>query len=451
MVFQWWVHIILCTISIGISAVIPNNDFNALIQFIQTTNLTTASPEIYDLFIKKTQQIARDGSPEQQALLASILENGSAENQAAPKNTHKMLEEMQEIVEADVISPAVWNQFIEDIRSIENSGTSEEKNTVTALLHQNQSHIVDHMKALIQSAWQSPELKKTLLFIAINTIMGALPTVGFKALSILSGNLDVARATTSLIDVGVLSAMDNMVRYTLQEQPTLITAPLAAAISTVIQEFIGYAGPRSTNTSLWGPLLGQPMMNSLQVTGILLIKQEIQRSGNIEKIIQNLSWKDLAFGQARDTAIANTYPTLSTYLQNSLQIIVKNSTVRTAVATTLSYAIEGALIAATLNALGVGFYTENMQTALVMGAFRGALEGLYYHTLNKERTVGIVQRLHGGFAALSIQRYLAAGVPQSNLYALTPLITQQLITGAIDGIIHKAGGWHTFIGSLFKR
>lgn len=80
---------------------------------------------------------------------------------------------------------------------------------------------------------------------------------------------------------------------------------------------------------------------------------------------------------------------------------------------------------------------------------RGALEGLFLHATQRTSRTGIMQRVSTGFGVSSIQKYLTTGIIGSTMSDLVPLVTQQVVADAVDGIVQKTGGWKKFVSSLF--
>jgi hypothetical protein len=133
--------------------------------------------------------------------------------------------------------------------------------------------------------------------------------------------------------------------------------------------------------------------------------------------------------------------------------MIKNQMVRSAIATTVTYAAEGAIMGAVLHSLGVGFYEETtIGTAMAQSMIRGALEGLYHFSAYREKPVGALQRLHGGFVARSVQQFMQTGSATiGGTLSVTPIVINQLATSAVNSIVRTHHGWSGLIQSIFKR
>jgi len=351
---------------------------------------------------------------------------------------------------ANVISPALLGDLISDLTRIDKQATPTQQSAIQTILKENHSTIEATIQQTIKSTLANPEVKKFLGTIAMGTVYGVLPSIGFQALSILSGNMDLATAGTALIDVGVLSALDSFVRYISAQggiSPEMSSFN-AGTLSTALQEFIGFVGNRPTTIPLLGPA-GRPLIAGLRSLTLNLTTKEIDKSGGIPTLLQKINWNDLAMGP-ENQAVVSEHHSAYEFIRNNLSMIIQNQTVRSATATVVSYAIEGAVIGAVMHSLGIGFYNEiTIPSALSNAMLRGALEGLYSFSQYGTQPTGIVQRLTGGLTSLSIQRYLQSGVGVGTL-DITPLAVQQITVGAVTGIVRQAGGWANAFKGLYS-
>jgi hypothetical protein len=426
-------------------ATIPPAEFSAIIAKIKKIDLDTATDAKQEEFMSLSTKIATEGNTTQQQYLEDLL------NEELPEE-NAQLAAVATIIESDIVTPEVWQKKVMGVlKAIDEHGSVEEKSMLSDFMREHKDKIAAHCKKLIESLYYDTQVKEALKFIIVNTIFGILPSLGLKSLSILAGNLPLATATAQLTDLSILSALDSIVRYSMQKQPDYLSAPLAAGISTAVQDFIGFAGPRPANFSMLGFTATTTDMATLQAATIVFAKNSINQD-SIPKIINNLDWQELAVGS--DQQLVTTSPeemTFMGYLQNALIPVLQNKTVRSITATTLSYAVEGALLAAALNVVGLGFYGTSTPAALVAGMTRGALEGLFLHASQKMTRPGIIQRVSTGFGVLSIQKYITTGIMGTAMTDLVPLVTQQILAGAVDGIVHKTGGWKKFVTGLFAR
>jgi hypothetical protein len=427
-------------------ATIPPAEFDAMIATLKKIDLNTATDAEYEQFMALSATIDIEGDLTQKNYVNALL------NEELPKE-NEQLKAVASIIESDIVTPEVWQKKVMGVlKDIDEHGSAEEKSSLHIFMREHKEKIAAHCKKLIESLYYDSEVKEALKFIIVNTVMGILPSLGLKSLSILAGNLPLAMATAQLTDLSVLSALDSIVRYSLQKQPEFLSAPLAAGVSTAIQGFIGFVGPRPANFSILGFTAKTTDIATLQAATIAFAKNNLVNQNNMVNILNNLDWQELAVGSEQQ--LVTTKPeelTFMGYLQNALIPVLQNQTVRSVTATTLSYAIEGALLAAALNIVGLGFYGTSTSAALVAGMTRGALEGLFLHASQKTTRPGIVQRVSTGFGVLSIQKYITTGIMGTAVTDLVPLVTQQVLAGAVDGIVHKTGGWKKFVTGLFAR
>jgi hypothetical protein len=445
-----FLFLMCCLANTPLQADIASAEFSTMLSFIKNTDLNTASDAEYAQFMAYSERIATDGSPEQQALLETVLEGEDIpEEEITAINTFKKIDLL---LESDIITPEVWQKNVmEPLKEIDQQGTAAEKAELGTFIASHKDRIAYHCKKLITSLYYDPHVKEALKFIIVNTILGVLPSLGLKSLSILAGNLPLATATTQLTDLSVLCALDSIVRYGFREQSEYLQAPIAAGISTAVQDFIGFVGPRPMGWNLLGAQVTTTEMAALQAATIVFAKNNVINQNNMLNIVNNLDWKEVAIGSENTLISEQSEKTLIGYLQNALTPVLQNNTVRSIAATTLSYAVEGALLAAALNMVGLGFYGETTTTALVAGMTRGALEGLMLHASHTMGRPGIVQRISTGFGVSSVQHYLTTGIMGTSMSDLVPLVTQQVLAGAVDGVVQKTGGWKKFVTSLFAR
>ncbi len=396
--FYYILFFILCAPTVLRPATITPDEFKTMISFIKKTDLTAATDAEYEKFMTYSQRIAEDGTSEQKSLVEAVLEGDDIEESTAEEKLESLnspddtFTKINTLLESDIITPEVWQtKVMQTLKEIDSTGTPAEKESLNAFIHTHKERIVFHCKKLINSLYYDSTVKEALQFIIVNTLIGVLPSLGLKSLSILAGNLPIAAASTQLADLSVLCALDSIVRYGMSNQSEYITGPVAAGLSTAIQDFIGFAGPRPTGLNIFGATITTTELASLQAATIVFAKNNLIKPDNIAKMVSRLNWKDLALGS--NTQLVSTTAeetTLIGYIQNALAPVLKNKTVRAVTATTVSYAVEGALLAAALNVVGLGFYTESTTQALVAGMARGALEGLFMHATNKVRSESVV-------------------------------------------------------------
>lgn len=443
----------LCTILLFIFSIFTNplwaiiepSNFNQMIGFIKKLDLDNASEAEREQFMSYTERIEIDGSPEQKNKAHAILDDDDDDDKDE-------LNVVATILESDVITPEVWQKNVMGVlKNIDATGSTTQKSALNEFIAAHKERILFHCKKLINSLYYDSTVKEALKFIIINTLIGVIPSLGLKSLSILAGNLPLATASTQLADLSVLCALDSIVRYGLGNQSEYITAPVAAGVSTAVQDFIGFVGPRPGNLNILGATITTPELAFVQAATMTFIKNNVLQQDNIPKIINNLDWQELAVGSDALVAAQPEEKTLIGYLQNALAPVLKNKTVRAVTATTLSYALEGAALAAALNMVGLGLYGASTTQALIAGMTRGALEGLFLHAAQRTSRTGIMQRVSTGLSVSSIQKYLTTGIMGSSMSDLVPLVTQQVVAGAVDGVVQKTGGWKKFVTSLFAR
>jgi|GEM_PF-6026920 len=434
--------LLLLILVLPLHAEIPHDMFQTMITFLRTTPLNTATNST---FMQYAKQISTEGSDEQQAQLETIL----ADEETAPTPTDQTLTAIAQILKSDIITPETWQKkVIAPLAALDMLGSAEDKKKTTAFLKLHLKECIHHMRSLIESVYHNPMVLEALKYIVMGTLIGVIPSVGLKTLSIASGNMIVSTATQQLTDLAILSALDSIVQYGLQNKTGPFAGPIAAALSSAVQDFVGYIGPRPSNLSFLGFQFTTAELAVLQAGAIAIAKETFVKSGKAEKIVSTLNWQDVVIGN-QEIVPTSEESSLVSYLGTTLATIVNNQTVRSVCATTISYAIEGALIAASLNAAGIGFYGESTTHALLTGMMRGGLEGLYLHALNKTTTSGILQRVQSGFAITSLQQYISAGALQMTVGSMVPLVTQQVIAGAVNVVVQKNGGWRGLMKNIF--
>ena len=349
----------------------------------------------------------------------------------------------------DVISPATWKDITQDIKKVEQKGTPVQQAAIETILNANKPIIEKTIENTFIATVNNTEVKKFIGAIAMGTVYGALPSIGFKALSILSGNLDLATAGLELVDVGILSALDSFVRYAEQKAGSSqeMTALQAGMVSTAVQQFIGFKGTRPTDIPLLGPA-GRPLMAGLQGLAFTVLTKKFEAIGGADSLLQKVNWRDIVQGSENQQAITQ-HSGAYEFIKNNLSMIVQNQTVRSAVATTVTYAVEGAVLGAVMHSLGLGFYDDTLTTALANSMMRGAMEGLYVFSQYGERHLGAIQRLQGGFTSMTVQRYMQSGVGMGAL-DITPVVVQQVTSSAVTSIVRQAGGWANTFKSLYS-
>ena len=427
-------------------ASLSDEQFKSIISLVKTIDLESASDAQYHNYITSISQVGEQGTQQQKDFLEGVLAGADTQAQLLDPE----IEQISTLLENDVITPSVWKTFVQLLQTIQNNGTLIQQNQIKTLLIEKKERLESAIKNLVFSTLKSIEVQQILKAVVIGAVYGVLPGVGFKALSILAGNMSLTQASTQLVDVGVLSALDAFARYATRNAPEAVSATFAGAASIALQDFMGYAGTRPVMLPFFGPL-GGPLTGALYGIGITVTHQELARRGTIKRVLANLNWRDMAVGQQAVTVPKENEPVV-TFIKNSLQKIIAHPTVRNAVATTVTYAAEGALMGAVMHTLGLGFYQESTITsALAQSMIRGALEGLYQLSHNGQESLGIVQRMQGGFVAHSVQQFITTGTTQLDLFSLTPVVVQQATTGAINSIVRTSGGWGGFMRTILGR
>jgi hypothetical protein len=426
---------------------IPETEFQDILHTLKTYDLPNADKAGYDYYLSLIMYVEDHGSKEQQEKLQRTFQE---EPEAPPVTQEQSLdttvETIKETLDADVISPELWRTVVHKIAIIEEKGSVIQQNEIRQLIETDA--VQNTIKNLIFSTMQSIDVKDVLKTITIGTVYGVLPGLALKAAAVLSGNLDIVTAGTALIDIGVLSALDGLVRYATQRTSELTSASLAGAASIATQDFLGYAGPRPTGIPLMGPI-GRPLLGLIQTAGMTLFKQKLDQEG-ISSILTSMDWRDVALGPKEGTIVEQSSAFM--LIKEKLNAVIQNETVRGAIATTLTYAAEGALMGAVMHTLGVGFYDESgIATAMAQSMIRGALEGLYTFSVYKEKPVGAAQRTLGGFAARSLQQVIRGGTPGIGLLAITPIVVQQVSSSVVNSVVRTTGGWGNLMGKIFRK
>ncbi len=364
-------------------------------------------------------------------------------------------QDIKHILSSDVISQERWKDFVKQITYIQEHGTQKQITDLQELLKTYRLSIAQFVENTVSSTCKDQYVLEFLAALTKATVYGVLPTLGFKSLQILSGNLNLATATQELIDVGCFAALDALITYTLKARTQALTpfeGFTSSALATVAQDFIGYAGTRPSDIPFLGPrIIQMPLFMGITNSVTILVNKELKKKGGVPGLLSTVDWKEAALG-SEALQIQENHPSLYQFLVDNLKIVLQNPVVREATATTVSYAIEGALVGAVMHQLGLGFYTEStVSAALGNSMFRGALEGLYHYTRYGQRNLGIVQRLEGGFIGSSLAKYVQTGTPALSALEVTPFVIRQLATGAVNSIVRQSGGWMNSIRSLFRK
>lgn len=427
-------------------AKMATKEFQEILNTLKTYDLNNADEEGFRYYISLITRVDQQGSEMQKAALERMFHEEPA---AVSGPADRALTEIQDTLKSDVISQAAWNSLVKDIGVIETHGSPAQIEVAKTVIVKNSDRISATIKNIINSTVQSVPVQDILKTVVIGTVYGVVPGIAFKGLSILSGNLDIATATTELIDVGVVSALDTLARYALQKTPDIISASFAGATSVAVQDFFGYIGSRPSELPLMGPV-GRPLLAMIQGAGLTMFKQELNRRDGAPAILTHINWRDMAIGPEEGVIVEQS--DAFNFIKTTIAQMIQNKTVQSAVATTLTYAAEGALMGAAMHALGLGFYEESgMTTALTQSMIRGAIEGLYHFSVYKEQPVGALQRLHGGFVARTVQQVIQRGSNQISLLSITPIVVQQLSTSAINSVVRTTGGWSGLMKKIFNK
>jgi hypothetical protein len=435
------------TLCISVSyAEMPTKEFQEILNTLKTYDLNNANEEGFRYYISLVTRVDQQGSEMQKAALERMFHEEPA---AVSRPTDRALIEIQDTLKSNVISQGAWNNLVKDIGVIETHGSPTQIETAKAIIVKNSDRISATIKNIINSTVQNVQVQDILKTVVIGTVYGVVPGIAFKGLSILSGNLDIATATTDLIDVGVVSALDTLARYALQKTSDVTSASFAGATSVAVQDFFGYMGSRPSELPLMGPI-GRPLLAMIQGAGLTMFKQELNRRGGAPAILTHINWRDMAVGPEEGAIVEQS--DAFNFIKTTIAQMIQNKTVQSAVATTITYAAEGALMGAVMHTLGLGFYEESgMTTALTQSMIRGAIEGLYHFSVYKEQPVGALQRLHGGFVARTVQQVIQRGSNQISLLSITPIVVQQLSTSAINSIVRTTGGWSGLMKKIFNK
>lgn len=451
-------------------------EFYKILYTLKTYDLNTADDEGYRNYLSLFMRIDDEGSQEQKDMLQSLSQTGVIPDQAkieaetevqeeiveeevaegvldpaADIRQQENIVEIQEIMSSDVISHTVWGRVIHLIGSIEENGSAPQKEIVHNIIASRPAQ--DLIKNIVWDTMQSVDVAQMLKAVTISTLYGTLPSVALKAVSLLAGNVDISAVGTTLVDVGVLSALDSLVRYATQgAMGSMASATLAGGASIAIKDFFGYAGAAPGELPFFGPF-GRPLLGMIQAAGLSYFQQEMARRGTVGTILKNLDWRDM-LGVSDESPKALTKGESAAYLfiTNSLTRMIKNETVRGALATTVTYAAEGALIGAVMYGLGIGFHGEStMSYAIAQSMIRGAAEGLYQFSAYREKPVGVLQRLQGGFVARSVQTFIQGGSSVVNPLSIAPILVQQVTKGAVDAVVRSNHGWGNLVKTIFRR
>jgi hypothetical protein len=437
---------LLCSTLIFVKAVyaeIPADQFQHMIQTLKTYDLDHADESGFHYYMSLITTINEQGSETQKSFTEHLFHE-----EPAQREYDHLVKNINNILESNVISPTSWHTLVNDINILEEYGTSLQQEAVHNSLSAHTKKIQNAIRSIISSTLQSVDVQHMLKTITIGTLYGILPSVALKTMALLSGNIDLATAGSVLIDVGVLSALDTLVRYSTQKTPDAISASLAGGASVALTDFFKRSTQEALEQSWLGPIKG-PMVGMIQGASMVLLKQELERRGSIQGLLTNLNWQDMAFGPEEQAITQQN--TVYEHIKNTLANLLNNTTAQRAVATTITYAAEGALTGAVMHSLGIGFYEEStLGVALTQSMIRGAVEGLYHFSSYKDESVGALARLHGGFVARTVQQWLATGATALNPLSITPVIVNQLCISAVNSIVRTSNGWRGLLNTLFK-
>lgn len=450
-IFLFFISILL---NPALHADIAPAQFDTMLEFINKTDLASATARDYKTFMNYAEQIVDNGSNGQRTALTDVL----GKNQPiVKKDTATVLKNIDTTLKTDVMTPEVMQKNVMGpMLTIDATGTDKERKMLNDFVHTHKESILDHCKKLIPSILHDPEVRNWLTVIINNTVNGALPFIGLTVLKMMTFNLSLANAGNEILDLGILCALDSLIRYDLQNESEYVQTGVAAGLSMALQGFAGFYGPTPTNLSILGKTIQTPELAAIK--GILsLLAQKNLNMQSLSTILPNLDWKELFLGETKKqlvTAQPQETKNLTTYVRNILEPVLSNETVRSVTASVVSYAVEGALLAAALNTFGFGEYGTTTTAALTAGMMRGALEGLATHASRGLNRAGIVQRVVSGTGIALATNFLTNGVNVNIMDiapALTPVMFQQIAAAATEQIIAQKGGWGSFIKELFTK
>lgn len=436
-------YYILFFISTFISTItradIAPEQFDEMLQFINTVDLKTSSTSDYKKFMRHAEQIVDNGSAIQRTQLKNILD--------ASKSIDTELDDVAEILNSDVVTPDVWQKTMNTLKKIDAYGSALDKTKLEAFINRYKNKLMHHIRKVIDNIWYDNTVKETLASIAWSVFSGSLPSVAITALSISMGNTSFDSALMPMTNLAVLCALDSLVRLGLKKENSLSQATIAAGMSTAIQNFIHFTGPNPSNLTLLGATVIKPTFATLQAAGL----DYAQKSLTVKKIKETIFTLDyVKAASLGDTQLiaAQSQETRSLvgYVQNALAVGIKKPIVRAVIANTVTYAVEGALMAAALNMAGLGEYGSTTEEALAFGAFQGLMQ----HASREATRAGIFERVENGIMIKTVQNALVKGLGTS-WTDIVPMVTQQVITGAVEGLVEKTGGWKAFITDFFKQ
>ena len=416
--------------------------FKEIINFVTSINLEAANDQDYQEYITALTQVQESGNDTQKEILERILDGEEVSEKVIANDP--TITAITAVFESDVITQNVWQDTITKIHDIDVSGTSEQKALLKTFFTENVKSISESIQGMVYNTFAQIEVKQAVQFITINTLYGVLPSVTFKSAQYFITGLDPAQASLDLIDVGILSALDSLVRYALTAAPALTSATTAAGLSTAAQDFLGFVGTRPAEIPLLGKI-GRPLVASLQAIATTATMQEIERRGGMGQILRSFKWQNIT--TTATSAITQTTTQTYQLIQKHLVEVLNNQTTRNAISTVTNHAVEGALMGAVMHMLGLGFYESSVTSSIMLASFRGAIEGLYH--FGSRQHPDLINNIQGGLLARNIQQIMVSGSTTLGIASAAPVVIQQVTKSVIENAVNTHGGWRGIINKIF--
>lgn len=367
-------------------------------------------------------------------------------NQMPPATFNKLINTITSTLSADIVTLQSWNGMVKALHTIDTQASTSQQKETQALLHNQQSSLRSVIEKVSETALNNKDVLKAAGTVAWGTFKSTAPVIALTAITIASGTQNMTSAAPLMITTGLEAGLWNLVYFLARKHPQLtnVESSTASFMSKSILDSV------------------RSLQHGIPTTPIFSLVGAVQAEVT-EHLIYALNQHPITFdaqqflwGQSSPTNTAlQAQPNgpIFEVLKKQFDHIFENKAVAQALTTVTVSAGRGALIAAALQALGLGvigvglgFSDTTLTSAIAYAALSGGIEGLIKYAAFNHLNLGLVKETGIGGIAHSITQVVAKGA-SLNPYDVTPLMVQKTAEVAINYVVENQGGW----ANTFKK
>lgn len=388
----------------------------------------------------------------------------TAEQQQIEALVHKNL---QELSDCDAVTQGAVQGFMSHMFAVPDPVQESLKETLKDPAHPITQKFIKLFTQRALAVVKAEQSKRYLQAVAQATLRASFATALLSSLSVVTGNMSSDVALQTVVAYVLLFGSEAIGRLALQEAITLPTgSPVSAALATqnrmLVQKAVSVL-PQSNASFCHGicslvtkEATRSVMCSSLEAACFSLISTQViekvlEAEGGFQNIcvsmLNNAQW----FGglKSPDTGVVAQEENLTWVFSKLHQGFLDNKEKQQFLASIVSSALQGSLVALIMQSIGCGFYFESGLVDVVgNAALVGAAEGLMHYLTYGTKNVGLLSDLFTG-GVLCVGRLHALGL-EPTLATTTSFVVHKTVSNVIDQTVVKQGGWQNLAKRIFS-